>query len=181
MFVSSRKLLMAFGIEVRRSTCFPIFHGVLKTLFQHDQIVLQEALQIWKARDQDPNPQQIDGSRTASRFHYPKPKSVRTSRQGMPKMLVNDSFMCRSFQERWVTLRPFRKFATSSWILSKDLAHPLLNKWFYFDLHCVRNLTSSTTISSRTRLHLLEMPSSSSNKLTLQPHEESRSRPCFSP
>jgi hypothetical protein len=67
MFIALRKLLMAFGIEVRRSTGFPIIHGVLEVIFQHDQALLQEALQIWKAREQDLT-QQIDGSRNAQQI-----------------------------------------------------------------------------------------------------------------
>jgi hypothetical protein len=37
MFIALRKLLLAFGIEPRRSTGFPIIHGVLEVHFQHDQ------------------------------------------------------------------------------------------------------------------------------------------------
>jgi hypothetical protein len=33
MFIALRKLLLAFGIEVRRITGFPIIHGVLEALF----------------------------------------------------------------------------------------------------------------------------------------------------
>jgi hypothetical protein len=33
MFIALRKLLLAFGIEVRRSTGFPIIHGVLEAFF----------------------------------------------------------------------------------------------------------------------------------------------------
>jgi hypothetical protein len=64
MFIALRKLLLAFGIEMRRITGLPIIHGVLEAIFQHDQAMLQESLQIWKAREQDPT-QQTDGYRNA--------------------------------------------------------------------------------------------------------------------
>jgi hypothetical protein len=64
MFIELRKLLLAFDIDMRRITGLPIIHGVLEAIFQHDQAMLQESLQIWKAREQDPT-QQTDGYRNA--------------------------------------------------------------------------------------------------------------------
>jgi hypothetical protein len=45
-FLAIRELLTAYGIPVRRATGFPISQGVLDALFEDNQEVLQEAMQI---------------------------------------------------------------------------------------------------------------------------------------
>jgi hypothetical protein len=66
IFIAIRQLMMAYGVQVRRATGFPIIQGVLDALFEHDQEALDEAVQVWKARmsEQPPASQENPSSIT---------------------------------------------------------------------------------------------------------------------
>jgi hypothetical protein len=78
LFLALRQLLTAYGIPVRRATGFPIIQGVLDALFEDNQEMLQEAMQIWKARPPELPSQPERSSYTSpypSNDHQPRPNS----------------------------------------------------------------------------------------------------------
>jgi hypothetical protein len=111
LFLAVRQLLTAYGIPVRRATGFPIIKGVLDALFEDNQEMLQEAMQIWNARPPElPSQRSSNTSPYPSKDHQPRPNSS-ASRNAQD---VNKRFPhAQKFQGRWVTPRNSQRFGTN--------------------------------------------------------------------
>jgi uncharacterized protein (DUF2336 family) len=108
--------MMAYGVQVRRATGFPIIQGVLDALFEHDQEVLDEAVQVWKARvsEQPPASQEIP-----SRITLPATDESRLNLSASQNAQdVSKRFPTRrSFLERSAPLHHSPRSGTSLWML----------------------------------------------------------------